>query len=668
AFGSLLLFSADNGVNGREPWITDGTPAGTSMLAELAAGSASSTPLHFASAGSTFYCDAALGASGRTLCIGTAGIVAPVRNFARVDAIGVFGTSALCCADDGATGPEPWISDGTPAGTTLLLDIQFTARGSGPAGFHAIGDDFVYSTDDGVVGRELWRVPAGGTPTLLADILPGPGSSAPGYVVEYRGWHWFAAYDPVNGNELWRTDGTAAGTQLFANLTSGWPSTNPLWLTVAADRLFFTSGYTLWASDGTVAGTTPLRTFFQRFPFPSPPALFAEVAGKLLFAADDASVGVELWESDGTAAGTVLLRDIHPGAASSSPDRFAVAGDRMFFRANSPLGFELWISDGTSAGTTGLDLRPGPGSSYPDRITPAGPVVFLTLLDNASAVRPWRSDGTVAGTVQLSAVAFDPRSLTVAGDKLFFSATDNAGREPWVSDGTPAGTFRLRDVWPGSASSMSEPAGFGAAGSGARVVFGANDSVHGVDLWTSDGTPNGTTLLADIAPEILDSNPSGFVRIGTDLFFVADDYAHGPELWRLPLAQLQVPLVETIAPGCPPVGGAVPRLSAVGLPVLGNPSFGLRLEDAPPFAIVLTAFDVVAQPIPVAGCTLAFANPFLLLVGISDGSGVQTTSFSIPFASSLLGLILLEQDVVFDANGPAGLFTMSNALRTMIGR
>jgi ELWxxDGT repeat protein len=364
-----------------------------------------------------------------------------------------------------------------------------------------------------------------------------------------------------------------------------------------------------------------------------------------------------------------MLKDVQPGAGSSNPSRFKVAGDRLWFRAShSSWGTEPWISDGTAAGTVVLDVQSGTGNSYPDRITPAGSFVFLTMLDNASAVRLWRSDGTLPGTVQLSASAAEPRSLTFTGDKLFFSATDSGGREPWVSDGTLAGTFRLRDVWPGSSQSMADSAEFGTAGSGARVVFAANDTVHGVDLWTSDGTTNGTALLADIAPEVINSNPSGFVRIGTDLFFVADDYVHGAELWRLPLAQLEVPLVDTVGPGCAPVGGEAPRMSAIGLPVLGNPSFDLRLEGALPNTFVLTAFGDVVQPTPVAGCMLAFANPFILLLGISDAAGVQTTSFSIPVANSLLGLILLEQDVVFDASGPAGLFTMSNALRTMIGR
>ncbi len=531
-----------------------------------------------------------------------------------------------------------------------------------------MGDDLVYSADDGLLGRELWRVPAGGVPALLGDLSPGAPSSSPSRLVEFQGAHWFTANDGVHGSELWRSDGTAAGTQLFADLTPGPVSTNVSQLTVAADRLFFVVGATLWASDGTVAGTTPLRTFFLRQPFPTLPSSLTAFAGKLVFAADDLSTGVELWQSDGTVAGTTLLRDLRPGAGSAGPDRFTVAGSQLFFRANHDLyGFEPWVSDGTPAGTTVIDVVPGGSSSFPDNLTAASSGVFLSLISGGSIPRLWRSDGTVAGTVSLSAVAAEPRSLTVAGGRLFFSASDAAGREPWTSDGTAAGTFRLGDVLPGAAGSMSPTSGFGVAGSGTTVVFGADDGVRGVEPWISDGTTNGTTLLADLAPDVIGSNPSGYTRVGTDLYFVADDYQHGPELWRLPLAQLQVPLVDTIAAGCAPIGGQGPRLAALGLPVLGNPSFGLRVEGAPPTTFVVTAFDTTPLPVVFAGCTLAFANPLVIVVGASDAAGVQTTSFGIPAATSLLGVILLAQDLVVDANGPGGWFTLSNALRTMIG-
>src|SRR5436190_2100548 len=83
---------------------------------------------------------------------------------------------------------------------------------------------------------------------------------------------------------------------------------------------------------------------------PRAPGSLTAFAGKLIFSADDANIGVELWQSDGTAAGTVLLRDLQPGAGSSGPDRLTVAGNTLWFRANTQSGVEPWVSDGTAAG------------------------------------------------------------------------------------------------------------------------------------------------------------------------------------------------------------------------------------------------------------------------------------------------------------------------------
>src|SRR5690349_12715982 len=62
------------------------------------------------------------------------------------------------------------------------------------------------------------------------------------------------------------------------------------------------------------------------------------------------------------------------------------------------------------------------------------------------------------------------------------------------------GTPRLvRDIFPGAdPQAKSEPADF--AQLGARVLFTADDGAHGREVWVTDGTPGGTSLLKDINP------------------------------------------------------------------------------------------------------------------------------------------------------------------------
>src|SRR5262245_16221248 len=96
-------------------------------------------------------------------------------------------------------------------------------------------------------------------PELLKDINVAFGSS-PTSVTSVNGTAYFAADDGVNGIELWKSDGTAAGTVLVKNIRSGATGSNPASLTNVNGTLFFkandgVNGIELWKSDGTAAGT-----------------------------------------------------------------------------------------------------------------------------------------------------------------------------------------------------------------------------------------------------------------------------------------------------------------------------------------------------------------------------------------------------------------------------
>jgi ELWxxDGT repeat protein len=94
-------------------------------------------------------------------------------------------------------------------------------------------------------------------------------------------------------------------------------------------------GYELWKSDGTKAGTRQVADINEG-PGDSFPGHFARLGKRILFHADDGERGRELWRTNGTPAGTKLVRNIAPGNLPSYPGDLLRFGDIILFRAHTP--------------------------------------------------------------------------------------------------------------------------------------------------------------------------------------------------------------------------------------------------------------------------------------------------------------------------------------------
>ena len=139
-----------------------------------------------------------------------------------------------------------------------------------------------------------------------------------------------------------------------------------------------------------------------------------------------------------------------------------------------------------------------------------------------------------------------PQDLTVVGDSVFFSACDKAhGQELWRSDGTETGTSLVKDIAPGATSSHL----YDLVDVGGTLMFDASDPTNGDELWRSDGSDTGTSLVKDIAPGAAGSYPSNLVDVGGILMFIADDGTHGDELWRSDGTEAGTLLVKDIVAG-----------------------------------------------------------------------------------------------------------------------
>ncbi len=315
---------------------------------------------------------------------------------------------------------------------------------------------------------------------------------------------FFPLSDDTHGTELWKSDGTEAGTVLVKDIRPGltphYNSSYPYAVAIVDGTLFFRAdgvngyqGHVLWKSDGTEAGTVLVKNIWS--------VEGIVVDGTLYFGAGDGVHGFELWKSDGTEAGTVLVKDIFPG---SSPTPY-----------------------GTVANGSG-----------PEQLTNVNGTLFFTANDGVNGRKLWKSDGTEAGTVLVKNIApgsyaSNPYALTTVNGTLFFLARDSdrvSSGGLWKSDGTEAGTVLVKHFqWGFRLTTPSERL----TAVNGTLFFGAGDAQHGLELWQSDGTTAGTVMVADLNPGRAGSYPKSITNADGKLYFAADDGTHGVELWTL---------------------------------------------------------------------------------------------------------------------------------------
>jgi ELWxxDGT repeat protein len=591
SFDGDAYFVADDGVHGRELWKSDGSDAGTVLVKDINVGSisADSNPYELTVVGSLLYFHAGEPEHGRELwrTDGTEAGTVLVKDIrpgpdsafeSYLSGFTAVGSRLVFFADDGVDGNEPWSSDGTEAGTNLVRDIH-PGAGSSLDPFTLVGADlhtvsggrWYFRADSGVGGREVWTTDGttAGTQELEIDdqtssfFLEWFGNlGGPRLLSDYRGSLLFRAGAVPSDGELWKTDGTTAGTSQVAEVLPGSLGSFPYGMTTVHGRSIFATWNAdlegdpiyLWLTDGTEAGTVPIGGD------PPPTAGLAcapTLGGNFYFGeSDETGETARLWRSDGTVGGTYQVSDHGPDSYTACP----VIGDTLYFVT----GGELWRSDGTDTGTQQvIDIGPSGPSSYPDPLVAAGSLLFFSADDGVAGRELWVSDGTAPGTHRVKDILPGPGSgvnpvyergfqtdtpFAVVGRRIFFAADDGvAGGELWVSDGTEAGTHFVADVFSGPRS--SEIRWLTAVGD--RVYFVADDGIHGRELWTSDGTERGTHLAADILPGPGSSEPQQLAVFGSVLLFTADDGVHGMEPWRLGADEAPT-IVQDLAPGPTP--------------------------------------------------------------------------------------------------------------------
>ncbi|HEY4561929.1 MAG TPA: hypothetical protein VIJ36_03065, partial [Thermoanaerobaculia bacterium] len=261
--------------------------------------------------------------------------------------------------------------------------------------------------------------------------------------------------------------------------------------------------------------------------------------------------------------GPHLLADINsqpsPAGAvglAEPSDFFTLNGRLLFSTASSDSEDEgiLWSTDGTPAGTVQLSsslcASPCGGISlqgiWRDR-------AYLFTYPEDGYPQIWSTDGTAAGTSTLHDPSGKPENFISFHTSpelgaLYFVGYDSNQELLWVSDGTPGGTRPLlgTDGYPFQIPLLLTPWQ-------GRLCFIAYREVPGepagLGLWSTDGTPEGTRLLSSEIPH------EKMVATPSHLFF--NGGPAGEDLWVTDGTPGGAhPLLDFPQPACTPPPGS----------------------------------------------------------------------------------------------------------------
>ena len=447
-----------------------------------------------------------------------------------------FDTRTFFVVTTREAGAELWVTDGSALNTRLFADICPGRCSSIPSAFYVEGSNLFFAADDGRRGVELWRLAAGAAaPVLVADINPGAPGSSPsrferlGFAVSGTAVTrtFFVATRPAEGREIWRLNAGATPTvALELDLVPGSVSSrvgaittfNTLQIGVTARTPNVgTEVYALNYGSTTAAATgatllTGFATNSQRTAYEE---LFSLGPNTYLRILDRTVNQDELWVTQGTAASTIKLRT----AADITEPTINTALFRLFFGSGSGAAKLLAVTDGSVAGTTDLtSTTVNPGSL----VSVGGQVVFTGLVGVGNGRELFRSNGTVAGTVFLKELVAGSASIPT---NAVFAASANNSRmmlgfddRLWISDATSAGTIEISGTaieGPGRVflllptTATSALIGFQPDGSGGSEPF------------FTQGTIGSTVALGNFVGDVGDSFPSPLATISNRLLFAA---------------------------------------------------------------------------------------------------------------------------------------------------
>lgn len=377
------------------------------------------------------------------------------------------------------------VTDGTSEGTIGISNL------SGSTNISAIipAQDFVYIVTSDITvtpsiayNDKIWKSDGTTNGTSLVHAFESaPGFTNAGVYYSVSGHRknysvngntlYFSAYDSTNGKEIWKTDGTTAGTKMLKDIKAGTGSNQASGFCRIANTTLFIAQSTgfeskLWKTDGTTAGT-------EQIPVAEPFFIvnqdMTKLGNKVIFFAHNTVDGYEPYVSDGTAAGTFMLKNINPTGNSLTTQAMGLhlkmTDKYCFFIANNGTNTALWRTDGTIDGTIEVISNVTNGISNTEySSTDAENLWFVNYQGNNSAQQLYKSNGTIEGSSLLHSTLSFAQNLSIYKGNLWFQSRDigsPANAELWKSDGVNTNlAFEIEPMVVSGIGLSSNPFGF----------------------------------------------------------------------------------------------------------------------------------------------------------------------------------------------------------------
>lgn len=408
----LLFFTNSANRSNNTIWVSDGTPNGTIELANIKSSYTFGYP----------------------------------DNFITIN------NKTFFTGEDEKYGNELWQTNGTTLETSIFIDINYK-NSSSPTKFTNVNGDLFFRARGTKYGNQLFK--SDGTikgTQLIKDISPGNETiDNLSDMKAINGTLFFSANDHVNGYELWKSNGTENGTNLVKDINPGNKSglqnyNDKQEFTVINDILYFSAndginGFELWKSDGTEAGTFMIKDIKAETGYVndgSYPRSFAVLNSTIYFIAND-NIGTGLWKTDGTASGTVKILNLNDTRILKS------VNNKLFLVAETSgttYGpHDLWVSDGTQTGTKHLKtFGDNLHSDIRYTTTLGNQLYFVAKEPNSSRKAVYKTDGTIEGTILVFDGANHPtmpdlniKEIFPCGNFIYFVVDDFYGtsKELW---------------------------------------------------------------------------------------------------------------------------------------------------------------------------------------------------------------------------------------------